>query len=389
MTKDQVESIKWDLPPARKRGDKASAKPDEAVDEAAEVFRDLFWGPTRFSPATPEDLSSMIAAVLTALVKTEVGAAPGWVVSEPIWGSSKGKFVDVVSIVRCGRRAPVMTFPTNSRGQADEAKLEDQLFAALLDGGGMVVVDEVQRQLQSTTLRSLITAEEYTARVKGVSKMATVRPVDSQWFVLGNNLTVAADDSRRWLRVYLDPRTDAPHKRVFDRDCLDHARENRRRIVWAALTILTSYLAAGAPDQGVRLGSFERWAALVPSALVWAGFANPLDTMEAWQDADPDRQRLGALLALWRAYFDDAAVTAKAACVEIGGGVVPADRKGSQADREALAAVLEDICSDGKRLSSRLLGIFLAQRVERRIGPLRFCKDGTYQGAVKWRVVAS
>ena len=208
--------------------------------------------------------------------------------------------------------------------------------------------------------------------------------------VLGNNLTVAADDSRRWLRVYLDPKTDAPHLRKFDRDCLEHAKETRAKIVWAALTLMHGYIAAGMPDVGCRLGSFERWAALVPSCLVWAGFANPLDTMQAWLESDSDRQRLGALLAAWRDYFGPEPITAKVACKEIQGGpnASPVDRKGGPPQMASLLACLEDICMDSKSLNSRLLGNYLAPRVERRVGELRFVKDGTYQGAVRWRVAS-
>jgi hypothetical protein len=379
--------IKWRLPPKRKPGSAIHPASDEAIEEASQIFRDLFWGPKRFSPATPEDYSAMVAAVLTTLVKTECGAAPGTVVTAPIWGSSKGKFVDVVSIVKCGRRAPLMTMPCDRRGQADEGKLEDMLFAAMLDGSGLMFIDEVQRQLHSSTLRGLITSETYRARIKGVSKMAEVRPIDNQWIIAGNNLVVSADDSRRWLRVYLDPQTDQPHKRVFDRDCLVHAHENRVDIVWAALTLMHSYIHAGMPDMGVRLGSFERWAALVPSCLVWAGFANPIDTMQAWQEADPERMRLGALTEAWQAYMGRTSITAKALCAELNQGppALP-QRAGGNTEMESLRSVLDDICGDIKGLNSRLLGGYLSVRKNRRVGLLRFVEDGKYQGAVKWRV---
>jgi len=379
--------VKWRLPPKRKPGSAIDPGNDEAIEEACQIFRDLFWGPKRFSPATPEDYSAMVAAVLTTLVKTECGAAPGTVVTAPIWGSSKGKFVDVVSIVKCGRRAPLMTMPCDRAGRADEGKLEDMLFAAMLDGSGLMFIDEVQRQLHSSTLRGLITSETYRARVKGVSKMAEVRPIDNQWIIAGNNLVVSADDSRRWLRVYLDPQTDQPHKRVFNRDCLEHAQKTRVDIVWAALTLMHGYIHAGMPDQGVRLGSFERWAGLVPSCLVWAGFANPLDTMNAWHESDPERAKLGALTEAWTAFMGKTSITAKALCTELNAGppVLP-QRAGGNAEMEALKSVLDDICGDIKGLNSRLLGGYLSVRKNRRVGLLRFVEDGKYQGAVKWRV---
>lgn len=380
-------SLKWRLPPKRKPGARIDPGQDEAIESACQVFRDLFWGPKRFSPASPEDYSAMVAAVLTALVKTECGAAPGTVVTAPIWGSSKGKFVDVVSIVKCGRRAPLMTMPCDRRGVADEGKLEDMLFAAMLDGSGLMFIDEVQRQLHSSTLRGLITSETYRARVKGVSKMAEVRPIDNQWIIAGNNLVVSADDSRRWLRVYLDPQTDQPHKRVFDRDCLVHAREHRTDIVWAALTLMQGYIMAGMPDQKVRLGSFESWAALVPSCLVWAGFANPIDTMRAWQEADPERMKLGALLEAWHLYIGTGSITAKALTHELNQGPPPLpSRHGGIEAMEALRSVLDDICGELKGLNSRMLGSYLSLRKNRRVGALRFVEDGKYQGAVKWRV---
>jgi hypothetical protein len=369
----------WKLPPARKKGEVIDPLTDKAIRSAVELFEDLFYGPERFSPETPADFSAMVAAVLTALVKTEIGAAPGFVVTAPIWGSGKGKFADIVSIIKSGRRVAMMAMPTDKKGNQDEVKFQDKLFSALLDGDGMIVVDEVQRSVDSPTLRTMLTQEEYKDRVKGISKMATVRPVDCLYMVLGNNLTVAADDSRRWIRVYLNPKCSDPHKRTFTRDAIQHAIDNRIEIVQAALTLMHSYMMAGMPDQGCKLGSYERWAALVPSCLVWAGLLDPCDTMAAWLASDPDRQILGGLLEVWSTRWGDKAITVNDVVKEF-------DERPNAPENGELREFLTQNWGEKKGVNSRRLGNYISARVERRLDGMWFVKDGEKARAIKWRV---
>ncbi len=60
---------------------------------------------------------------------------------------------------------------------------------------------------------------------------------------------------------------------------------------------------ADRPEPAPRLASFEGWSDTVRSALIWLGRADPVETMVATREEDPERAALAALLAGWRDTF--------------------------------------------------------------------------------------
>src|SRR5262249_12905807 len=89
-------------------------------------------------------------------------------------------------------------------------------------------------------------------------------------------------------------------------DLLAWVREQRPRLVVAALTILRAYFVAGRPDMGCkRWGSFEAWSRLVANCLVWLGMADPQNTrFELEEQGDRVRHARRALLFGWKKMQD-------------------------------------------------------------------------------------
>ncbi|SMF94593.1 CHC2 zinc finger [Methylomagnum ishizawai] len=369
--------VKWKLPPARTKGEKIDPGTDTAVQWARAQFEDLF---NPFKPEAGADIAVLITAVLTGLVKTMCGPAPGFIITAPVFGSGKGKLADIIGIILTGRTVPMMTMPVDSKGKADEKEFKKALFATLLGGERIVCIDEVNRTLASPTLDSMLTQETVFDRVLGVSKNATVRPTDSLFLALGNNVTVSADSSRRWLRCYLNPNCADPHLRVFDRDAILHAKENRVKLVCAALTLLHAYVVAGSPDMGVRLGSFERWAALVPSTVRWLGLPDPCKTQEAWKEQDEDRADLARLLEAWAECYGNLPMTAQAVCREV------LERPKSEPHAK-LGEVLKDICGEKTGYNPNRLGVHLSRKGKRVVDGKRFEDAGKVSHKTQWKVV--
>lgn len=395
-------NVAWELPEPRRKGERIDPDTDTQIQWAVGVFLDLFFQgkdrETRFSPETMQDFAAMVCLALTALVKPEIGPAPGFVVTATVMGSGKGLLTDVVSIIKTGHRSPMLSMPTDRKGNQDEIKFSEKVFAALFNGSGMVVVDEVRGAIESATLRTMLTQEEYEDRIKGLSKMGRVRCSDALFLVIGNHLSAAGEDIRRWLRIMINTKTADPHKRKFKRDAIAHATENRVEIVKAALTLLQGYIHAGKPDQGITLGSFERWAALVPSAIHWATGYNPLDTMANWEKMDHERNSFGAMLEAWYARFPDEAMTAGEVCKLL-------DKEPDELDlrypHEVLKTALESVCWRKKEWNSRALGNHIADRLEKRLpctvkdaggndrrAVLYFTKEGEKARAAQYRVRA-
>src|SRR4029077_8946120 len=86
-----------------------------------------------------------------------------------------------------------------------------------------------------------------------------------------------------------------------NRDLLRWVRQERPRLLAAALTILTAYCKAGRPDQRLKTwGSFEGWSGLVRQAIVWAGLPDPGETREELtQSSDREAAGLRALIQGW------------------------------------------------------------------------------------------
>jgi putative DNA primase/helicase len=97
----------------------------------------------------------------------------------------------------------------------------------------------------------------------------------------------------------LDANVERPELRSFRGDPVRTVLENRGHYIAAVLTIVRAYLAAGCPDQCPPLASFGDWSLLVRSSLVWLGYADPVDTMEAARADDPSRGTLRAVVTAW------------------------------------------------------------------------------------------
>ena len=112
-----------------------------------------------------------------------------------------------------------------------------------------------------------------------------------------------ADTSRRTLHVRLESPDENPEERAdFHHTPLGPwLRQERPRLVSAALTILAGYHTAGRPNMALRpWGSFEAWSDLVRSSIVWAGLPDPGDTrQELAEQSDMEGAALRSLIDGW------------------------------------------------------------------------------------------
>jgi putative DNA primase/helicase len=192
----------------------------------------------------------------------------------------------------------------------------------------------------------------------------------------GNNLILLGDLTRRALLCRLDPKCERPETRVFDRNALALARADRPGYVAAVLTILRGFHVAGRPAIANRLGSFEDWSDLIRGALLWLGYADPVESMEAIRKADPRRADLANVAAQWRAVIGDKRVTV-ADVVKIAG---------TRAElREALFAV----AGERGAVNNRRLGKWLAEGSGRIVDGFRFEQCGERKSVRSMAVAAS
>jgi DNA polymerase-1 len=170
-------------------------------------------------------------------------------------------------------------------------------------GDRMILFDNLGGFLGNPSIDNALTATEWQGRILGKSEQPRV-PLLTTWYGTGNNVILLADTTRRVCPIRLESPDEKPEERAGFRypDLMAWVREHRRRLLVAALTILSAYCRAGRPDQRLKpWGSFEGWSALVRGAIVWAGLPDPgLAREELAAQADTEANNLRALIAGWQ-----------------------------------------------------------------------------------------
>jgi len=255
---------------------------------------DILKDPFQSFPFKAEsDLSTVIAAILTGLIRHSFGNAPLFLVTSPKMGTGKGLIISAIAQLVTGKPASVMSQASDSN---EERK---RLFAALLEGDSMICIDNIEKTFSSDALCSILTMPVFKDRLLGKSQMISVS-TQATFLATGNNVTVSGDLPRRVLPCSIDAQVEKPYEREFTINLPLFIKKNRGPIVNAALTILSAYQTAGCPNQKLKsFGSFEEWSNTVRSALVWSGMADPCLGLQLWDQVDPARDELSNVLESW------------------------------------------------------------------------------------------
>jgi putative DNA primase/helicase len=293
------------FPPAPERPTVADAK--RATAQFWEVFGGFpFVDPgSAARPCETASYSVALAGVLSLAARPYLGiqAVPMFVVSASTARSGKTKIVEAVSCAALGYKPTAVHF-------TDEEELGKHLQPLMRAGDRAVLLDNVERALQSSKLCILITGGVLRDRVLGLSEDVVLKNY-SVLFATGNNIVVGGDLAVRSLRCDIDANTERPESRRFDFDPVARATERHPQLVVAALTALRAFVLAGAPwtlDRA-RWGGFEAWDSLVSGCLAWLGFADPVRARDRIIDADPIRAANVDILAAWFIRYKDRPVT--------------------------------------------------------------------------------
>ncbi|TVP94024.1 MAG: hypothetical protein EA381_20705 [Planctomycetaceae bacterium] len=270
-------------------------------------------------------------------------------------GAGKSLLVDAASWIAYGRPAARKTFTR------DEAELRKVITAVAIEATPSVLFDNVDQQIGGAALDAALTAETWSDRILGRSATTGELPMNTIWSCTGNNLAFGSDAGRRVLPIRLQSPLETPEDRgdFHHADLLGWVRDNRPRLAVAALTILRGYFVAGCPIQASgEWGSFTNWSALVRSALVWAGAADPLATRVAATANDDARELLAMLIVgVEEADPDGKGVTTN----EI--ERLLSHRTDEMPPCPTLAAAASEIC--GERFNARRFGRRLRSYIDR------------------------
>ena len=212
-------------------------------------------------------------------------------VEKPAPGTGATLMVDVISIIATGAGASVMV-----EGR-DEDEWRKRLTAKLREIPAIVLIDNLRRQLDASSVAAALTAPYWEDRVLGKSEM-TRFPIRCVWIATGNNPQFSNEMARRMVRIRLDPHEDQPWLREGFRhpNLLAWVWQNRARLVAACLTLGRAWIAAGMPRHQKTIGSFEGWAEVMGGILEVAGVPGFLGNLkEMYEAADAEG-------SIWRGF---------------------------------------------------------------------------------------
>jgi hypothetical protein len=381
-----VPSVKFpDVPSAPTREDAVRALAD-----LAEIFADFnYAGETDGQRAAHRAVP--IATLLSVIARPAIaGSVPAFAYDAPTPGSGKGLQVAALGTVGTGRAPALMNWPH------DEAELEKCLAAFAIIGSPIVAFDNLTRPFCGAPLDRCLTAIDCVQlRILGKSEVPSL-PWRAVVVATANNIEISGDTCRRVLLTRVDPEMERPDERegFAHPDLLAWCLAERPRLVVAALTLLRAFVVAGRPKQPIKpFGSFEAWAALVPSAIVFAGGGDAtLTRQEVQSKGDPARLALGVLLdGIATLDPDHYGLTAK----ELLGAVYKVER-GSFHTEEIERAIeaapireaLELLCPPrgGAQPSTHALGVVLRRHRDRVVGGRVLRGRVDRNGTTRWQV---
>jgi putative DNA primase/helicase len=227
-------------------------------------------------------------------------ACPGYAFDAARPGTGKTLLARAAIAIAIGREPAIQLL-----GKSEE--MAKVIMAEALAGSEQMIIDNVTGLIRSPELEAVLTCEGlYRGRILGASTMITC-----EWCPLiaitGNNLSIGGDLYRRLLLCQMHYEGDSPEKResfAIEGKLINHILRHRVSLLSDALTVLRAYIHAGMPDQKVRLGSYEDWARLIPSALVWLDMPNVVESQDVLKNAEGsvDERGESMLRALYSTY---------------------------------------------------------------------------------------
>ena len=263
----------------------------------------------------------------------------------------------------------------------EEPELVKDVTTILLNTSSPVVTfDNVEGLVKSAALTSLLTSTRYTGRVLG-SNTQVDQLNDRVWSITGNNVTIGGDLARRCLWIDIDAGIPNPQSRTgFKHNLHQFIPQNRAQIVWALLTLIRGWQAAGAPSVAVA-GSddYAEWIRVCDSICKFAGYDGTVGGGSRQATMSTDDEEWCQFLEALHEAFGDGSFTAKriiAASQPYGndtGVVVPENTlPGPILDKRSNAAA-----------AARSLGWWLKKRNGRIVGRFQLVATGHRDGTTK------
>ena len=333
-----------------------------------------------------EHKSAWLAGLLTPLARFAfLGPTPLFLIDANIRGAGKGLLAQTIGQISLGREMPVSSYAHDSE------EMRKKITSLAIAGDRMVLLDNLEGTFGNDALDRALTSTRWKDRILGKSEQVDL-PLLPVWFGTGNNVQVAADTTRRIIHIRMDVLEERPEDRTDFKhpDLVAWVKQERGRLLSAALTILSAFIRAGRPKQNLTpFGSFEGWSALVRECIVWLGLPDPcLTRVRLIESADTTADALTQFMDAFKQYDPH---NLGIVISEMLAKLYPADGQYQPRDDASVAmrAALENAigCPPGKAPSNRQVGNRLKSFRRRVVDGRMLDTDGIkHMNGMRWRL---
>lgn len=278
---------------------------EEDVEAAKRLIEDDLF--VNFPFCTEGDLAHSYAALLLPFVRQLIdGPTPLHIVEAPGPGTGKGKLCNLISIISTGEACEARSLPST------DEEIRKMITAELIQSKTIILLDNAseKKKLDSASLAVVLTSVNWKDRILKESRMLSLTNF-ALWMLTANNPKFSMEIARRCVRIRLDAKVEQPWKRkAFKHPYPEEwAKENRSILVRAVLILVQNWVVKGCPHSENKLGSFERWSAIIGGILEVnniRGFLGNLD--EIYEHSDKEGLAWRGLVAKWSAFYQETPV---------------------------------------------------------------------------------
>ena len=262
----------------------------EAARQALAMLEELL---VEFHFVAPTDKAAALSAIFTAVVRVSLPLAPAFHVRAPVFGSGQDLPVRIDRrLCRSGRQCQGELSDDLGRGD------QGHPGSLLLTSPAVIEFDDMDTDwIPHGVIKRMLTTDQITDRILGVSKTATVS-TRALFLGSGNNVGPVRDLLRRVLTIHVDPRCATPATMSYSGNPVNKVRKNRGAYVAAVLTIIRAWQEAGSPraeiDNIVSYGG--AWSDYCRFPLMWLGLPDPATSLLTQVRQDPDGDSLRSLM---------------------------------------------------------------------------------------------
>lgn len=259
-----------------------------ARDELLEVVRE-------FPFDSENGRSAWLSMVLTYFARPSIrGSTPLFVIDANVRSAGKSLLAQVAAIIMTGNEVGTCAWTV------EERENQKSLTSMFIIGSPVILFDNVTCELGGASLNRALTTPIWNDRILGENRMTGELRIYSIIVATCNNATFGKDTIRRTIHCRLNSPMQNPEDRVCERaELRKWTKENRPRLVNAALTILRAYDLSGAEKtiKIVPMADYIEWSK-IRRIITWINMPDPLISQKVLAtNADKDSDEHCSLIA--------------------------------------------------------------------------------------------